>query len=433
MERKSRTVAHVITQSEPFGGAQRNTLVTLRGLIRDGYRAELMCGPGGRLIEEAKAAGVRVHVIEDLVRPVEPARDLRAFRRLHELFGAGKYEIVHTHSVKAGLLGRLAARLRRTPLVIHTIHGVPFPIDRSPRAKVYLAYERLLGSMTNRIVCVGSVLRQEVASWGIVPEEKLETIYSGIEFSSYVPTRSAGDMKRSLGIEAAWPIVGCVGRLAEAKAQQDLVQAVGLLREKYPRIRLLLVGEGALRPLLESQIREMRLSAHVLLLGERQDIPDFLNIFDVYAMSSRFEGIGRALTEAMYWGLPIVATPVNGVEEAIRHEETGLLAPPQDPGALALAIVRLVTDRELAEKLGANARRWARDVMDSDKMIAAIAALYETATSSRASRWPAWIWNRSPRAARTLVEGAPFANEPAAPASAEHPRAAADAGKTRAV
>jgi glycosyltransferase involved in cell wall biosynthesis len=382
MQKPRNRIAHVITNPESYGGAQLNTLLTLKGLVRDGYEVELICGPGKRLIREARAISVQVHVIPNLVRQVDPLKDTSAFLHLYRLFRSGEYQIVHTHSSKGGFLGRLAAWWAGVPVIIHTNHSLPFETDRNLRSKFYIALERLTGSVTDSLVCVGEVLRQEAATWKIVPTQKLITIYSGIDFSSYVPEHTALAMKHELGLEGAWPIVGCIGRLCKQKAQHYLVEAVAPLTDKYPQIKLLLVGEGELRPLLEKQIEEMGLSSKVSLLGEREDIADLLNIFDIYAMSSRWEGVGRALTEAMYWGLPTVATAVNGVKELILHEETGLLVPPHDPKALADAMDRLVSHLELAKRLGSNAQRKARELMGSEQMIMAIEDLYAKLTGS---------------------------------------------------
>ncbi len=371
-----RPIAHIITESEPFGGAQRNTLLTLKGLVGDRYQLELICGPGGPLIQEAEAIGVRVHVVESLLRPVQPWKDLQAFLRLWSLCRRRRYDIVHTHSTKAGLLGRLAAWCAGVPIIIHTVHGVPFLIDKSLRSRVYLLLERLVAQVTDCVVCVGEVLRQELLAWKIAPGEKLTTIHSGLDFSSYVPTRSPPEARRQFGVEQAWPVIGCIGRLSEAKAQAYLVQAIDLLKEKYPGIRLLLVGEGKQRPSLEKLIRQSGLFRHVFLLGERDDITDFLNALDIYAMSSQWEGVGRALSEAMYWELPIVATPVNGVKEIVIHEETGLLVAPRDSRGLSSAIDRLAADRELARRLGSNAGKKARELMDGRRMIASLEELY---------------------------------------------------------
>jgi glycosyltransferase involved in cell wall biosynthesis len=378
MEKTRHRIAHVITESEPFGGAQRNTLLTLKGLLKDGYDTELICGSGGPLIQEARACGVPVHVIPSLIRQIDPLRDCYALLQLYRVLRARQYRIVHTHSNKAGVLGRLAAQWAGVPRIIHTFHSVPpFELNGDLRSKLYIALERYLGVATVKLICVGEILRQEILTWNIAPEEKVITIYSGIDFLSYVPQRARLETKRLLDLEKAWPIVGCIGRLSEQKSQQHLVQSLAFLKKKYPRIQLLLVGEGDLRTLLEEQAQTLGVSSHISLLGERADIADLLNIFDVYAMSSRWEGVGRALTEAMYSALPIVATPVNGVKELIIHEETGLLVPPCEPRALADAIDRLSIDPDLAKRLGSNAQRKVIKLMGAQQMISAIEELYE--------------------------------------------------------
>jgi glycosyltransferase involved in cell wall biosynthesis len=382
-EKRHSKIVHVITESGPYGGAQRNTFLTVKGLINDGYEVELICGAGGPLIAEANTAGVPVHVMAELVRPVDPVKDCRALIRLYRLFRTRGYDIVHTHSVKAGLLGRLAAWCAGVPVIIHTLHGVPFRISRDFKSRFYIVYERALGRITRCFVCVGEVLRQEMSAWKIAPEKKLTTIYSGIDFSSYAPRHTALETKQRLGLTRAWPIVGCIGRLSEQKAQDYLVEAIGFLTDKYPRIKLVLVGEGGLRPRLEKQIEDLCLASNVSLLGERDDVADLLNTFDIYAMSSRWEGVGRALTEAMHMGLPIVATSVNGVVELIAHDETGLLVPPENPQALADGIDRLASDTERASRLGASARQKAGEFMGSERMVLATEALYERLISVR--------------------------------------------------
>ena len=191
-----------------------------------------------------------------------------------------------------------------------------------------------------------------------------------------MPQHTALETKQKLGAEGAWPIVGCIGRLSEQKAQHYLVEAVALLTDKYPQIKLLLVGEGGLRSFLEKQIQDLGLSSNVSLLGERDDIADLLNVFDVYAMSSRWEGVGRALTEAMHMGLPVVATSVDGVTELISDEKTGLLVrrrmlsrwPPQSIDWLRTA--------SWPNRLGSSARGKVKELMDGQQMVRAIEELY---------------------------------------------------------
>jgi len=376
MDKAKHRIAHVITNADSFGGAQRNTLLTLTGLVRDGYEAELVCGPGGRLIEEARANGIPVRVVPDLVRQIDPVKDCRALFMLSKLFRSREYAIVHTHSTKGGVLGRLAAWLAQVPVIVHTVHGVPFEMNGDIKSRIYIGMERAMGALTDRLVCVGKELCREVGEWKIAPNEKLVTIYSGIDFSSYVAQKPALAVKGELRMEDAWPIVGCIGRLSQQKAQHYLLEAIALLKENYPNITLLLVGEGPLRPLLEKQIQAFGLSTHIRLLGQRDDVADLLQTFDIYAMSSRWEGVGRALTEAMHCARPIVATAVNGVTEVIVDGETGLCVPPHDPTALAAAINRLARDPQLAGRLAANAQRKATDLMDGRQMVLAIEELY---------------------------------------------------------
>lgn len=378
-------IAHVITESAPFGGAQRNTLLSVKGLVRDGYDVELVCGPGGPLIDEARAIGAPVHVVSELVRAIDPRRDLAALRRLVGLFRSRGYQIVHTHSTKAGLLGRLAAWWVGSPLVVHTQHSVLGELTPGPRTLVFLAIERAASVITHRIVCVGDAFRKELEAWHMAPARKLVTIYSGIEFSTLAAKRAPAETKREVGIEDAWPVVGSVGRLMPQKAYEYLLESLAMLRSKYPRIRLLLVGDGECRDFLEARAKELNVSSEVLFLGERDDVADLLRVFDVYAMSSIFEGVGRALSEAMYCGLPIVATPVNGVKEMVLHEETGLVVPPRDARSLAEAIDRVVSDPELGKRLGTNARRKAAELLDGERMIRGIEDLYGALTAEARS------------------------------------------------
>jgi glycosyltransferase involved in cell wall biosynthesis len=253
---------------------------------------------------------------------------------------------------------------------------VPFELRRDLRSWAFLALERLATCVTDRLVCVGETFRQQVAGWGIAPGAKLVTIYSGLDFDAYVPRQSVAETKRELALEDAWPIIGCVGRLSEQKAQHYLVEAVAHLREKYPSLRLVLVGDGPCRAALEATTHNRQCATLVSFLGERDGIADLLPVFDLYAMSSRWEGVGRAMTEAMLCGLPIVACDVDGVRELIVDGQTGLLVPPRDPRALAAAIDRLASDREFARRLSAAARDKARTLMKAERMIDDLQRLY---------------------------------------------------------
>lgn len=370
-------VAHVITESNPFGGAQRNTLLTIDGLVRGGHQVDLLCGAGGELIERAAESGADVTVLPDLVRRTQPLRDLSTLRALQRIFRARRYDVVHTHSTKAGWLGRVAAKAARVPIIVHTVHGFPFPIDGRLRSRVLTAIEGWVARGTDCSICVADALRREVATWTAPPRPRVVTIYSGIDFAGLASQASPEAVRSALGLGDSWPVVGTVGHLRDAKAHEVLIDAVAIVRQRHPRLRLLIVGEGERRAVLTAHVRAAGLCENVRLLGERHDVADLLGAFDVYAMSSLWEGVGRAMTEAMYRGLPVVATAVNGVPELVVHGETGLTVPVRDPRALAAAIERLVDDPALAKRLGGAARRRVEERMSGTAMVAAIETLYQ--------------------------------------------------------
>ena len=373
--RRPARVAHVITESN-LGGAQRNTLLSVQGLLAAGLDVELICGPGGPLPDAARASGAVAHLLPELVRPVDPVRDVRALLALRRLCRRRGYRVVHTHCTKAGLLGRAAAWWAGVPVIVHTVHGAPFELGPDLPTRVFLALERLAARVTDRLVCVGETFRRQVAGWGIAPEAKLVTIYSGHDFGALRPRRSVAEMKDALGLQAAAPIVGSVARLTEAKALHYLIEAVAGLRGRHPGIRLILVGDGPLRPALEATARHHGCAETVVFLGDRDDVADLLPVFDVYAMSSLWEGVGRAMTEAMLCGRPVVATDVGGVRELVIDGQTGLLVPPRDAAALATAIDRAVTDPDAARRLGLAARDHARALAGADRMVADLLRLY---------------------------------------------------------
>jgi len=370
-------IAHVITESN-LGGAQRNTLLSVQGLLAAGMDVELICGPGGPLPEVARTSGAVAHLLPELVREVDPVRDMRALLAIRRLCRQRRYRLVHTHCTKAGLLGRVAAWWAGVPAIVHTVHGAPFQLGPDTRTRVFLTLERLVGRVTDRLVCVGETFRRQVAGWGIAPEAKLTTIYSGHDFGALTPQRGVDETKAALGLAEAWPIVGTVARLTEAKALHVLIEAVAALRARHPRLRLVLVGDGPLRPALEETVRRLGCADTVVFLGERDDVADLLGVFDVYAMSSLWEGVGRAMTEAMLAGRPVVATDVGGVGELVVDGETGLVRPPADPAALAAAIDQVASDRALALRLGSAGREKARALMGADRMVADLTTLYAT-------------------------------------------------------
>jgi len=372
-------VLHVITQSRPLGGAQHNTLALAARMDRERFHSEIACGPGGPLIAAAAAAGVVVTVLPTLDNPVNAVADARAALDIIRLCHRRRYDIVHTHSTKAGMLGRLAAVLCGVPIVVHTIHAVPFHRFQRPALRLASLWgERLAGRWCDQLIAVGDALADDFARAGVRPRRGIITIRSGIDFSRFDPpaggavgarsmsaretatswkSRPNAALRRRLGIAPGQPVVGAVGHLLPAKGYPYLLEAARRLSQRFTDLRLVIVGEGPLQAEMRERSRALGLDQRCVFLGRRHDVPELLRAFDVFAQASLWEGIPRAVQEAMYVGLPVVATDVNGTSEIVEHGVTGLLVPPRDPAALADAIGDLLADRDRAARMGAQGRR----------------------------------------------------------------------------
>lgn len=326
--------------------------VALRGALAldpERYEISFVTG-GGRLTDDARALGFDVTVMPDMVPNLSPRHDLHALRLLTELLMARRPDVVHTHSAKAGGLGRMAAHRARVPLVVHTYHGFPFHEFQRPWTRAaYVAAESYLCRRTDVVLTVGSAVAVEAIRRGIVRPAQLRTTAVAIDSDPVVCTpETRAHARDMLGIAADVPVVGTVGRLDYQKAPADFVRAIARLR--HVNAIGVWVGDGSLRHDVEQLIDRHGLASRLMLLGDRADVSVLLPAFDVFAMSSRYEGLPCAVVEAMAAGVPVVATAVNAVSDVVLPGETGLLVPPQQPAALASAI-DLVLDDPMSAQL----------------------------------------------------------------------------------
>jgi glycosyltransferase involved in cell wall biosynthesis len=400
-------VCQVITRFI-VGGAQEQVLLTVAALggasprtshpdsvpcsasrpaVGPEFCSKLICGPEtgpeGSLFEEAGKLGVQPQVLPDLVREIRPARDLRAFvelrRRFREADGSPAFDIVHTHSSKAGILGRLAARWAGIPIVVHTVHGWGFGDHQpAPVRRFYVELERFCARRTDALITVATQDRDAGLAAGIGTPERYHLIRSGIELERF--GRLAGcaareALRESFGIPREALVVGNVGRLSEQKAPLDLLRTFAEVLRGRPESWLILVGDGPLRPEVERAALRLGVQGRTILAGLRRDVPEILSTFDVFVSSARWEGLPRTLPQAMAAGLPVVATEVGGVGDAIRDGENGFLVPPGNPGALAQCVLRLLEAPALRERMGVEGRRRAPE-FGADRMIAGVSALY---------------------------------------------------------
>ena len=339
-------------------------------------------GPEGTLLPRVEAhGGIETIETPNLVRELAPRRDRRCLRELRELIAAWRPDVVHTHSSKAGILGRAAAWREHVPCVIHTIHGLAFhPYGARWRNAVYILAERYAARRCHRIVCVADAMREQALAAGIGRREQYVTIYSGMEVERFVqPDVSREEIRAELGFADDDFVVGTIARLAELKGHDDLLDGLGETMQKDPRLRLLWVGDGWWRERLLGRLADLRLSDRIVTtgLGEPSQFPKFLQAMDVLAHPSYREGLPRAVTQALLSGTPAVAYDVDGTREICVDGETGRLIRPGDHEALAAAIRWMMDNPDERRAMGELGRERCRVLFDHTLMVDRLEALYD--------------------------------------------------------
>lgn len=372
-------VLHVITRLDQ-GGSADNTVVSCLRLAERGWDVQLVYGltrdPTPRLAELQRHGSVACSELPALLRPVRPLADLRAYLGLRRILRRGDYDLLHTHSSKAGLLGRCAARGLRCK-VVHTPHGHVFH-DYFGRAltRLFISMERRAARWCDRIVTLTDRGHAEHLDQGIGRPEMFVTIPSGVptdHFRHGLPEREAS--REALGLPDDAYVIGSVGHLAPIKGHIHLLEAVERLVPRLPAARVLLVGEGSQRALLEARAAAGPLRGRVVFTGLVADPRPALAAMDLFVMPSLNEGQGRAAVEAMAAGLPVVATAVGGLPEVLDQGAAGRIVPPRDPQALAHAILELATSPVKASSLALAARSRAEHFSEKT-MIDRLDALY---------------------------------------------------------
>ena len=352
-------VVHIITKME-LGGAQQNTLFTVAHLNPAEFQAHLLAGPGGELFDEAQTCG-HFHLVPDLIREVRPLRDMRAFLQIRALLKkikagppAAAPVIVHTHSSKAGILGRFAARAAGIPVVIHSIHGYGFhDYQAAPVRWLYILLERLSSRLTSFFIAVSQANIEKGVELKFFPREKVRLIRSGIDIGQFKnPAIARPEMRRLLGIAQDCPVVIMVACLKPQKAPLDYVSVCSRIAARLPHAHFLLAGDGELRSALEAQLRESDFSGRFHMLGWQRDIPSLLHASDVLVLTSRWEGLPRVIPQAMSAGLPVVVTRADGSPEAVRQGQTGFVLEPGDSAGIAEKTVYLLENTVLAHSMG---------------------------------------------------------------------------------
>ncbi len=376
-------IIHVITRLI-IGGAQENTILSCEGLADRGHEVFLLSGPTtgpeGSLVERAAAGAYAYEEIGPLVRQVSPWHDARALRRMTRRFEQIRPDVVHTHSSKAGVLGRMAADLAGVPIVVHTIHGMSF--NRTQGAATRAAYalaERYCAGKCHAIVSVADAMTAQALAAGIGRPEQYVTIRSGMVVADFVPDRQDRDATRaSWGADPHDFVVGTVARLFVNKGYEQLIEIMSRAAAAEPRLRFVWVGDGAHRARYEAELERRGLRKRVTITGllPPSEMPRVLGAIDLLAHSSQWEGLPRAVVQALLMEKPAVSFDIDGAPEIVLPGRTGELAALGDCAAFADAIMRLARDANRRRAYGKAGRERCLREFDHRVMVERLDALY---------------------------------------------------------
>jgi glycosyltransferase involved in cell wall biosynthesis len=382
-------ILHIITRLD-MGGSAQNTLTSCSELSHK-YRMILAHGlslesrmtdsekmlVAGR-IKQAKERGVKFIALSSLVRRIAPLQDLKTLVLLWQIIKREKPDVVHTHTSKAGILGRVAARLANAPHIVHTPHGhVFFGHFNRVASSMFLCIERFFARFTDRLVALTEGEKKDYIDLAVGDPGNLAKIHSGVDIVKYsTPRDNTVERKRSLGLSQNGGVIGFVGWLLPIKGPMYLLRAMETVWRVRPDASLIFVGKGDMDMDLRTESLRIGANGNVKFLGWREDIDELIPIFDILALPSLNEGMGRVLVEAMAAGKPVVASRVGGVPDLVKHGESGMLVPPANKDALAEAILHLLDNPEKARQMGQRGRERCRP-FSVEAMIAKLDALYE--------------------------------------------------------
>lgn len=384
-------VLHIITRFDKGGSAQ-NTFLTLLGLKKQNFNPCLIAGlslESEMKNEEMKSKEIDIKRLESedidfiqcpaLVRKINIIKDFKAFFDIWKLIKKNKPLIVHTHSSKAGLLGRLAAKFAGIPIIVHTPHGHVFFGYFGPlKTKIFIILEKLASRITDKIVALTNREKEDHLRLRIANDDKFIIIHSGIDLKKFkeLSFNEKQNLKRDLGIPENILIIGTAGRLEPVKGPEFLIEAAKYIILKYPNTHFLFSGDGHLKQNLEERASELGIEKNIIFLNWRDDVAKIISIYDVFVLPSLNEGMGRVLVEAMALGKPIVASNIGGIPDLVSHGKNGFLVPPKDPRELANCIQILIEDEEKKAKMGKAGKEIVEN-FTKEKMVEKIAELYK--------------------------------------------------------
>ena len=392
-----------------LGGAQENTLLTCDGLAQRGHQVTLITGPAlgpeGELFQQARSGGYTVIELTQLRRAINPVRDLICYYQLKKLLRKLQPDIVHTHSAKAGILGRWAAAAVRNqqtdsccpivekfqqaqaactakPRIVHTIHGLAFhPYQSNMLNKFYIAVEKNAAKHTDAFISVAQAMTDQALAAGIGRPEQFTKVFSGLETQNYLeapPPQRIAELRQQWNIPPDAIVITKVARLFDIKGHEYVIDAARALAPKYKNVYWMFIGDGILRRKLEQQIAAAGLTDRFRFLGlvAPQRIGELLHAGDIVVHCSLREGLARVLPQALLCGKPVVSFDVDGAREVVLDGQTGFLVPPRDIGALTQALEKLIDDPQLRRRLGSTGKELCQKQFDHKLMVEHIEQVY---------------------------------------------------------
>ncbi len=390
-------VTHIITRLV-IGGAQENTLATIRGLrAKTGVEVKLISGPTigpeGSLENEArKIFGNQPSdftVVPELVRPVHPLKDFVALRKLEKILRVQQPDIVHTHSGKAGILGRLAAKRAGVPVIIHHIHGPSFGNFQGALANlVFTAAEKHAAKVTDHFFCSASAMTKLYLAAGIGKPEMFTRIFSGFNLEPFLNATNDLALRKKLDLDENDFVIGKIARLFKLKGHADLIKAFAKILPQVPHARLLFVGDGILRGEIEKQARELNIRDKIIFTGlvSPSEVARYVGLMDCLAHLSYREALSRALPQALAAGKPVIAYDFDGADEICLENETGFLIRTGDIETAAQKLLQLARDAELRKKLGQRGQQFVKENFSVEKMVADQYSVYQKLAAERGLR-----------------------------------------------
>ncbi|MBI5050451.1 MAG: glycosyltransferase family 4 protein [Nitrospirae bacterium] len=383
-----------------IGGPAIHTILLSSELDRIGYKTILVKGTEGpregSMTDLAESKGIKPVVISELGREIGFKNDLIAFYKLFKLIKEEKPDIVHTHTAKAGTLGRVAAWLAGVPIIIHTFHGhVLHGYFGKLKTWVFVQIEKMLALISTRLITLSEVLKNELINMGIGNEKKFEVVPLGLELRPFLENNPpppplsnggvggfCGEFKKELGLPEDTILIGIIGRLVPIKGHRYFLEATKIISSQLTvdgsqlEVKFVIVGDGELREELEDYAKKLGISDIVIFTGFRRDLTKIYAGIDIIALTSLNEGTPVSIIEAMASGKPVVATNVGGVPALVKNGITGFLVPPKRPDLFADAVLKLLNDPLLMKKMGEEGRRRVFPQYDVSSLIKRIDSLY---------------------------------------------------------